>query len=139
MTKKEIAAQLHKKGYNCAQSVACAFCEEVNLPEELLFKLNEGFGFGFGSGQSACGALSGAIMLLGLKHSTANLAAPNSKAATYKIGAAFTEMFKNRTGSIICEEIKGSGNGVPLCSCQECIDIGVELFENYLKALENIK
>ena len=136
MNKKELAEKLHKKGYNCAQSVACAFCEEVNLPEELLFKLNEGFGFGFGCGKSACGALSAAIMLLGLKHSTANLSAPNSKAATYKIGAAFTEVFKSRTGSIICEEIKGSKNGKPLCLCDKCISIGVEIFEEYLRALE---
>ena len=136
MTKKEKAALLHAKGYNCAQSVACAFCEDLGLDEELIFKLNEGFGAGFGGGKSACGALSGAIMLAGLKTSSGNLFAPDSKKATYKVAAQFTEDFKQKAGSIICEEIKGINNGTPLISCAQCISIGVELFEEYLNTLK---
>lgn len=135
MTKKEKAALLHAKGYNCAQSVACAFCEDLGLDEQLIFKLNEGFGAGFGGGKSACGALSGAIMLAGFKTSSGNLFAPDSKRATYKIAAEFTEKFKQKAGSIICGEIKDSGNGTPLLSCGQCINLGVELFEEYLKSL----
>lgn len=136
MNHKEKAALLHAKGYNCAQSVACAFCDELGLDEKLIFKLTEGFGFGFGCGKSACGALSGAVMLAGLKSSTGNLFAPDSKKATYKIVAGFTNGFKEKVGSIICEEIKDSGNGVPLCSCAQCINIGVQLFEDYLNTLK---
>ena len=33
MTKKELALEYHKKGYNCAQAVACAFCEELGVSE----------------------------------------------------------------------------------------------------------
>ena len=29
------ALDYHKKGYNCAQSVACSFCDMVNTPEEI--------------------------------------------------------------------------------------------------------
>ena len=136
MNHKEKAAFLHAKGYNCAQSVACAFCEDLGLDEELIFKLNEGFGAGFGGGKSACGALSGAIMLVGFKSSSGNLFAPDSKKATYKIAAELTNKFKEKAGSIICREIKDSGNGTPRVSCAQCISIGVELFEEYLKTLE---
>lgn len=136
MNHKEKAALLHAKGYNCAQSVACAFCEDLGLDEKLVFKLNEGFGFGFGCGKSACGALSGAVMLAGFKSSSGNLFAPDSKKATYKIAADFTNKFKEKTGSIICEEIKSGKNGTPLCSCAQCISIGVELFEEYLNSLK---
>ena len=52
MTKKEKAALLHAKGYNCAQSVACAFCEELGLDEQLIFKLNEGFGAGLAAAKA---------------------------------------------------------------------------------------
>ena len=38
MTKQDMAAELHAKGYNCAQSVACVFTDEVNVPKEILFK-----------------------------------------------------------------------------------------------------
>ena len=34
MTRKEKAIELHDKGFNCAQAVACAFAEETGIPEE---------------------------------------------------------------------------------------------------------
>ena len=48
MTKEEIsarqqqAAQFHAMGYNCAQSVACAFADKVDLDKVALFKVTEG-------------------------------------------------------------------------------------------------
>lgn len=136
MNHKEKSALLHAKGYNCAQAVACAFCEDFGLDEKLIFKLNEGFGFGFGCGKSACGALSGAVMMAGFKTSSGNLFAPDSKKATYKIAADFTNKFKEKTGSIICEEIKDRGDGTPRISCAQCINLGVELVEEYLDSLK---
>ena len=41
MTKKELAIENHNKKYNCAQSVACAFSEEVGGDESVLFKACE--------------------------------------------------------------------------------------------------
>ena len=32
MTRKEKAIELHDKGFNCAQAVACAFAEETGIP-----------------------------------------------------------------------------------------------------------
>ena len=49
MTRKEKAIELHDKGFNCAQAVACAFAEETGIPEEILFAACEGFGLGMGS------------------------------------------------------------------------------------------
>ena len=37
MTKQEKAIELHDRGCNCAQAVACAFAEEIGVPEETLF------------------------------------------------------------------------------------------------------
>ena len=45
-TKVEKALELHGKGYNCAQAVACSFCEEFGVDQETMFKISEGFGFG---------------------------------------------------------------------------------------------
>ena len=44
MTKQEKAIELHDRGCNCAQAVACAFAEEIGVPEETLFAAAEGFG-----------------------------------------------------------------------------------------------
>ena len=48
MTKQEKAIELHDRGCNCAQAVACAFAEEIGVPEETLFAAAEGFGLGMG-------------------------------------------------------------------------------------------
>ena len=34
----------HNKGYNCAQSVAFAFLDKVDIDPETLFKVTEGLG-----------------------------------------------------------------------------------------------
>ena len=82
MTRKEKAIELHDKGFNCAQAVACAFAEETGIPEEILFAACEGFGLGMGGMAATCGAVSGAVMLAGLKNSCKNLEQPVSKPDT---------------------------------------------------------
>jgi len=132
MNKREIANTLHEKGYNCAQSVVCAFSEELGVDKALLFRLTEGLGLGMGCTKGVCGALSAAVAAAGLKSSTAQLDNPTSKAATYDVAKAFTEEFEERAGSIICKELKGINARTPLCSCPECIGIGVDILEKYL-------
>ena len=62
-TKVEKALELHGKGYNCAQAVACSFCEEFGVDQETMFKISEGFGFGMGM-MDMCGAVTGMMWLL---------------------------------------------------------------------------
>ena len=133
MTKKDKAIELHNKKYNCAQAVACSFCGEIEVSERLLFKATEAFGRGMGDMQETCGALSGAVMLAGLKCSDGNTADPNSKAATYKVSKAMVESFADKTGGTVCKELKGIGTGKVLCSCPDCIKAGVEVVEEILK------
>ena len=45
----ERAVANHKKKYNCAQAVACAFCEELGRDEKEVFEMMEAFGFGMGT------------------------------------------------------------------------------------------
>lgn len=97
MTRKEKAIELHDKGFNCAQAVACAFAEETGIPEETLFAACEGFGLGMGGMAATCGAVSGAVMLAGLKNSCKNLEQPASKADTYKLTREITKTFLEKT------------------------------------------
>lgn len=132
MDKKELAIALHDKKYNCCQAVACAFCEEVGMDEATLFKIGEGFGLGMGCMEGTCGALSGAIMLAGIKNSDGNIDAPATKAETYKLSKELLLKFQEKTGSTICKELKGVEIGKVLCSCPDCIRIGVEVAQEVL-------
>ena len=128
----KLADELHRKGFSCSQSVAVACADLVDVPKEILFKATEGFGAGMGTGDGVCGALTGGLLIAGLKNSTGNLAAPKSKASTMKISKAMLNSFREKSGALICRELKGVGTGKMICSCPDCIKHGVEVVEENL-------
>ena len=65
MNRCEKANQYHKKGFNCSQSVLAAFSDLTGLSEQASYNIAGGFGAGAGTGE-LCGAVSGAVMTLGL-------------------------------------------------------------------------
>ena len=67
MDKMEHTRQLRAtvdKHYNCCQSVLVPFAKEMGLSEEQAYALGAHFGSGMRHG-STCGALTGALMVLG--------------------------------------------------------------------------
>ena len=128
---RERARMLREKGYNCAQTVACTFIEHLDIDEEVLFRLMEGFGGGMGGHQATCGALSGAIAVIGLLHS-GGTPASGTKAGTYALAKCAAERFQATSGSLVCKEILGDETGVPLTSCERCIEHGLELVKALL-------
>ena len=135
MTKKELAILLHDKKYNCAQSVACAFAEDLNIDPQLLFKVCEGFGLGMGCMNGTCGAISGAVALLGMKNSDGNLETPATKVSTYQLSKEMLEKFHAKNGSTICKELKGIDTGNVLRTCPGCIEDAVEIVEEILNRM----
>lgn len=133
MTKKELAIAYHDKKYNCAQAVAMAFAEEAGIDKDLLFKVCEGCGFGMGGMEGTCGAVTGAVILAGLKNSDGNLDNPGTKAATYQLSREIVKQFREKNGTSICKELKGVETGKVLRSCPDCIMDAVEIAENILK------
>ena len=132
MTNQERAARLHGNGYNCCQAVLLTFCDELGVDPVTAFKIGEGFGLGMGGMENTCGALSGAIMLAGLKNSDGDLDHPRTKAGTYRISRELTEACKDKTGALVCRDLKGIDTGKVLCSCPKCIDSAVQIVEEIL-------
>lgn len=132
MTNQERAARLHGNGYNCCQAVLLTFCDELGVDPVTAFKIGEGFGLGMGGMENTCGALSGAIMLAGLRNSDGDLDHPKTKAGTYRISRELTEAFKEKTGALVCRDLKGIDTGKVLCSCPKCIDSAVQIVEEIL-------
>ena len=129
----KIADELHRKGYSCSQAVAVACADLVDVPKEFLFRATEGFGAGMGTMDGVCGALTGGLLIAGLKNSSGNLDNPKSKGATMKISRAMLTSFRDKSGAIICRELKGIDTGKMLCSCPNCIKHGVEVVEENLR------
>lgn len=128
----EKALENHMNGFNCAQAVACAYCDLVGADKETVFRAAEAFGLGMGGMQATCGAISGAVMLAGLKNSCGDLENPVSKGKTYKLSRQLVEEFQKKNGSTVCKELKGVDTGCPLRSCGDCIADAAELVEQIL-------
>lgn len=98
--------ELHKKGYNCAQAIACTYCDLVGIDEQTALRATEAFGAGMGGMQATCGAVSGAVFLAGFKSSDGIVGAPKSKAKTYQLSKTIVEAFQRKNGTVICKELK---------------------------------
>ena len=60
--KDKRAKELFENGYNCSQSVFCAFCEDFGIDFETGLKLSSSFGGGMGKLREVCGAVSAMFM-----------------------------------------------------------------------------
>lgn len=131
MNRKELAVELHHNGFNCAQAVACAFCDVMGYDPRTVFKLSEAFGGGMGT-FSTCGAVSAMAMVIGMKNSDGELDAPATKASSYKLMRQATDMFLDKNKSTICREIKGMDTGCVLRSCDGCIEDAAAILDELL-------
>ena len=131
-TRVEETIAKHDKGFNCAQAVACTYCDLVGADEETMFRMTEALGLGMGGMQGTCGAVSGACVLAGMKRSTGNLDTPNSKAESYKLSREITQKFLEKNGSLTCKDLKGVETGKVLRSCPDCIRDAAAIAEQVL-------
>lgn len=122
----------HDKGFNCAQAVACTYCDLLGMEEETVFRMTEGFGAGMGCMEATCGALSGAVLLAGLKNSDGKLDAPKTKGRTYKLSKEIVKSFREKCGSTVCRELKSVKDGKPMHACEACIRDAAAIVENVL-------
>ncbi|MEG0156473.1 MAG: C-GCAxxG-C-C family protein [Anaerovoracaceae bacterium] len=128
----ETALENHKKGYNCAQAVACAFADKINMDEKELFRITEAMGFGMGT-MGTCGAVSAMAVVIGLLNSDGNLEQPGTKRSSYKMMKEMTKAFEEKNQSVICREIKGVDSGNVLRSCDGCVCDAAEILAAYLE------
>ncbi|HKM07595.1 MAG TPA: C-GCAxxG-C-C family protein [Sphaerochaeta sp.] len=131
----EKARSLNESGYNCAQAVACAFIEQIDMDEKTLFAIMEGFGGGMGGRQATCGAVSGAVAIASLLSSKGDVAS-GTKAQTYALAESIVSDFLLQNKSLVCKDLRGLENGIVLRSCDLCIEDAVRLTMKVLNKRE---
>ena len=99
------AEELFRAGYNCAQAVACAFCDVTGLETAAAARMASSFGGGMGRLREVCGAVSGALLVLGLCMGYDDPTDPAAKAQHYRLVREFAGRFQAENGSLICREL----------------------------------
>lgn len=102
--KQELAAEFYNSGLNCSQSVLAVFCGDYGLDRETALKVVSGFGGGMRSGE-ICGAVSGAVIVIGLKYGQTFADDKESKRICNAKTKEFIKAFKEKNRSVVCREI----------------------------------
>lgn len=97
-------------GYNCAQSVLYAFHDELGLSEDQALKIATGFGAGIARQQEVCGAITGGILVLGLRHGRDSQQDRSATERTYRMTRELMNQFEAKHGSCICRQLLGGIN-----------------------------
>lgn len=107
MNKAEEAVHSFNGNFNCAQSVFSVFAPELGLERETALKIATSFGGGIAHLDELCGAVTGALMVIGLKHGMVKDEDLEAKEKTYALSQEFAAKFKSRNGSLRCTELIG--------------------------------
>lgn len=105
MSRAERAKEYFANQYNCSQSVLTAFAPDLGLSVDQSLKVACAFGAGMGRQQHTCGAVTGALMAIGMHSGKALNDSEEKKMDTYAKTVAFCKAFAEIHGSINCREL----------------------------------
>lgn len=105
MDHAEKARELFLSGCSCSQAVLAAFADDLGMTQEMALKLASSFGGGMGGMRETCGAVSGMLMVAGLKWGYSEVGDLCVKAAHYARVRALVEAFRAEHGVIVCREL----------------------------------
>jgi C_GCAxxG_C_C family probable redox protein len=101
-TSSEAAVNVFSQSFNCSQAVFSAFAPQFGLDKDTALKLASPFGGGVARRGQVCGAVTGALLALGLARGADK---PAGKEEIYRLSQEFMRRFEEKHHSIICREL----------------------------------
>lgn len=95
------------QGFNWAESISLSFKEYLGYPGDSIPGLATGFGGGIGRKGILCGALPGAVMVIGMISGRKDPKDKESREKTYEQCRQFTDRFEKEFGSSCCHTLIG--------------------------------
>ena len=106
MDKVQEAVSVFKSGFNCSQAIVRTYGPEYGLTPLDSLRVSCGFGGGMRRGDT-CGAVTGALMVLGLRYGPKDVTDTSAKNYVYSRVTEFCRRYESRCDSIICRELLG--------------------------------
>jgi C_GCAxxG_C_C family probable redox protein len=107
VSKAEQAVAAFEEGANCAQAMLSTYGPALGLDADVAMRIGAPLGGGLARLGRTCGAVTGAIILIGLLHSRARASSSNGRHSVYDVAATFVQEFEARSGSTLCRELLG--------------------------------
>ncbi|MCL2862865.1 MAG: C-GCAxxG-C-C family protein [Methanimicrococcus sp.] len=129
-------------GFYCSQAVLSTYSEDLGLDKETALKISCGFGAGMARLSSTCGAVTGAYMVISLKHGSCMPADKEAVEKTFALMQEFDKLFAKKHGTTNCRELLGVDlrHGDPVLAGRQVKDLchifvkdAAEILETVLK------
>lgn len=85
MNKKDKAVNTFLRGFRCSQSILSTYAADLGLDKKIALRLAAPFCSGICRLGNTCGAVTGALMVLGLKYGHTEVSDENRKEKSYTI------------------------------------------------------
>lgn len=138
------AVDYFKGPFSCSQAIMLTFATQLGMDNETAIRLGTGFAGGMGRHAEVCGAVTGAVMVIGLKHGMKNKNDDEARTKTYELVAELFKRFSAKHNSVLCKTILGCDistvEGRELASsenrfktlCPEFVRTAAEILEDIL-------
>lgn len=107
MNNSDKAAAMMKNGFLCSQAVFSTLGEQLGIDRSQAIKLATGLGAGISGRGDICGAISGGIMAIGLKHSNDQSSSYDPRNKTFYLTQELIEKIKVKHGCYTCRGLTG--------------------------------
>ena len=97
-------ARFENTDFSCSQSVFSTLSPDLGIDEESALKISSAFGGGMVRHGEVCGAVTGALMTLGLRFESDS---PDSEEKVREVSQELMRQFKEKNGSLLCKELLG--------------------------------
>jgi len=105
MNHAQKARELFLSGCSCSQAVFAAFADDFGMDQDTALRLASSFGGGMGGMRETCGAVSGMLMVAGLKWGYSEVGNLDIKTAHYARVRKLIDSFKAEHTTIVCREL----------------------------------
>ncbi len=112
MSHIEIARAYFAQNFSCSQAVAAAFAADFGLDAPILLRVAAPFGGGVARSGDTCGAVTGALMVIGLPYGIIR-PDPPAKERTYERAQEFMARFRAYNGALHCRDLLGYDFSTP--------------------------
>ncbi len=87
---------------NCAQAIFSVYGQYLGVDHDTCLKITSVFGGGINHTGNVCGAVTGALMVIGLKYGDIEIKDPSK---SYEVASNFMKKFKDRNETVICRQL----------------------------------
>jgi C_GCAxxG_C_C family probable redox protein len=101
------AVAAFRKGLSCSQAIFSVYGRDLGVDPETAEKIASAFGAGVAKTGEICGAVSGALMVIGLSQNPEDIHDASSREKVYAKARRFLEEVTARNASVNCTELVG--------------------------------